>query len=153
LPSPYDADYIANGFDDPYHENPKIPAIFEDFVAWKTGRNGAISERTGAVVFKNFKIADSRIAGIEISSIEDIGAYDYVYVDGGMIIGNTELNDEDGVLSGSTVWGFIGPREEYFTLDGTSFYNFDFQGSAAIGTCSHCFHPASTDSGGRTMRV
>jgi hypothetical protein len=37
------------------------------------------------------------------------------------------------------------------TLDGISFYNFADSGSAAIGTCSHCFHPASTDSGGRTM--
>ena len=31
------------------------------------------------------------------------------------------------------------------------FYNFDFNGSAAIGGCSHCFHPAATDSGARTV--
>lgn len=39
------------------------------------------------------------------------------------------------------------------TVDGTAFYNFDFNGSGAIGTCSHCFHPAATDSGGRTLSV
>lgn len=32
------------------------------------------------------------------------------------------------------------------------FYNFDFNDAAAIGTCSHCFHPASTDSGARTVK-
>jgi hypothetical protein len=31
------------------------------------------------------------------------------------------------------------------------FYNFDLAGKAAIGSCSHCFHPASTDSGARTV--
>jgi hypothetical protein len=38
-------------------------------------------------------------------------------------------------------------------LDGVSFYNFADSDSAAIGTCSHCFHAASTDSGSRTMTV
>lgn len=70
-----------------------------------------------------------------------------------MIIGNTGVNDDDGILSGRTTWGFIGPRHEYLTVDGVSFYNFDFANSAAIGTCSHCFHPAATDSGGRTLQV
>jgi len=32
-----------------------------------------------------------------------------------------------------------------------SFYGFDVGGKAAIGSCSHCFHPASTDSGARTV--
>lgn len=49
-----------------------MPAVFEDLIAWKCGRNGAITERTGAVVFKNFRIADSGIAGIEFSVIEGV---------------------------------------------------------------------------------
>lgn len=61
------------------------------------------------------------------------------------------MNDADGMIEASTVWGFIGPRTEYMTIRNTKFYNFDFEGSAAIGTCSHCFHPAATDSGTRTM--
>lgn len=68
-----------------------------------------------------------------------------------MIIGNSRVNDADGMIEASTVWGFIGPRTEYMTIRNTKFYNFDFEGSAAIGTCSHCFHPAATDSGTRTM--
>jgi len=59
LSSPYDADYLEAGFDDPYHENPKIPAIFEDYTGWKCGFNAAITERTGSVIFRNFKIADN----------------------------------------------------------------------------------------------
>jgi hypothetical protein len=68
-----------------------------------------------------------------------------------LIVGNTGLNDEDGVIEGNTIWGFIGPRSEYFKIKDTMFYNFNFSSSAAIGTCSHCFHPATTDSGSRTM--
>jgi hypothetical protein len=31
------------------------------------------------------------------------------------------------------------------------FFNFDFNNAAALGSCSHCFHPAATDSGARTV--
>lgn len=34
-----------------------------------------------------------------------------------------------------------------------TFYNYDFNGAAALGDCSHCFHPAATDSGARTYTV
>jgi len=132
--------------------NPKVPSTFENMLAWKCGRNGAITERTGAVTFKNFKIADSGIAGIEFSVIEGVADGD-ANIKGGIVVGNTYLNDDDGVIKNRTVWGYIGPRTENFTMSGVSFYNFDFQKSAAIGTCSHCFHPASTDSGGRTFTV
>jgi len=151
-PSAIDGDYLAKGKDDPFWLNPKVPSTFENMLAWKCGRNGAITERTGAVTFKNFKIADSGIAGIEFSVIEDVADGD-ANVKGGIVVGNTYLNDDDGVIKNRTVWGYIGPRTENFTMSGVSFYNFDFQKSAAIGTCSHCFHPASTDSGGRTFTV
>ena len=36
-------------------------------------------------------------------------------------------------------------------MHNVSFYNFDVAGKAAIGSCSHCFHPAATDSGARTV--
>jgi len=32
-----------------------------------------------------------------------------------------------------------------------AFYNFDLNNQAALGSCSHCFHPAATDSGARTI--
>ena len=62
-------------------------------LAWKCGRNGAITERTGAVTFKNFKIADNAIAGIEFSMIESVADGDASVI-GGIIVGNTYLNDD-----------------------------------------------------------
>ena len=47
--------------------------------------------------------------------------------------------------------GLITPRTENFTVDSVKFYNYDWFGIAAIGGCSHCFHPAATDSGARTV--
>jgi hypothetical protein len=56
-------------------------------------------------------------------------------------------------LAKTTTWGLIGPRTENFTVYDLRFYNFNFSESAALGTCSHCWHPAATDSGGRTFKV
>lgn len=47
--------------------------------------------------------------------------------------------------------GIITPRSENFSVNNVRFYNFDRAGKAAFGSCSHCFHPASTDSGARTI--
>ena len=55
------------------------------------------------------------------------------------------------VASVEVTRGIITPRTENFTVDSVKFYNFDWKGSAAISGCSHCFHPASTDSGARTV--
>ena len=63
-------------------------------LAWKCGKNGAITEKTGAVSFKNFKIADVGIAGIEFSLIESVADGD-ANVSGGIIVGNTYLNADD----------------------------------------------------------
>lgn len=46
----------------------------------------------------------------------------------------------------------IGPRTENFRVENTRFFNFDWKKSAALSSCSHCFHPAATDSGARTIR-
>ena len=61
--------------------------------AWKCGSNGAISEKTGAVEFIDFKIADNGYAGIEFSLIEEVDGYAKVV--GGIVVGNTFLNDDD----------------------------------------------------------
>jgi hypothetical protein len=134
--------------DDPFHANPLITANFYDLVAWKNKRNGAITERTGDVRFHNFKTADNILAGIEFSLTNN--AADYMAgVYGGLVVGKTS-NTED-VLEQKSPHGIITPRTENFTIDGTKFYNFNWKEAAALGTCSHCFHPASTDSGARTM--
>ena len=68
--SPYDEEYLEKGETDPYWQNPPITAVYEDFVAWKCGKDGAITERTGAVIFKDMRVADTGFSGIEFSVIE-----------------------------------------------------------------------------------
>jgi len=133
-----------------YVSNPPIVAEFHNLVSWKNGRNGAIAERVGAVQFHNFKTADNVLAGIEFSLTEDI-IDDYAKVVGGVIIGRT-ANSQAEIDIGSP-HGIITPRTEGFRIEGTKFYNYDWNNAAALGTCSHCFHPAATDSGARTVRV
>lgn len=118
-------------------------------------------------MFKNFKVADFGDSGIEYSEMENV-KNGYGYVKDAVIVGKTGLNDFDtrspGKFEYGHIHGIIGPRTEYFSVDGASFYNFNneveavasFAGaldSAALGTCSKCFHDAATDSGGRTMHT
>jgi|GEM_PF-4111341 hypothetical protein len=43
-----------------------------------------------------------------------------------MVIGNTGLNNDDGILGTQKVWGIITPRTEGMTVENVKFYNFDF---------------------------
>ena len=47
--------------------------------------------------------------------------------------------------------GIITARSENMTVDSAKFFYFDWDGSAALGGCSHCFHSSATDSGARTV--
>ncbi len=55
------------------------------------------------------------------------------------------------VAAVTTTRGIITARSENMTVDGARFFYFDWDGSAALGGCSHCFHSSSTDSGARTV--
>ena len=68
-----------------------------------------------------------------------------------MVIGRTE-NSQEEIDIGSP-HGIITPRTENFSIEGTKFYNYNWNNAAGLGTCSHCFHAAATDSGARTVRV
>lgn len=143
--------YDASTPDDPYHANPVIEANFYNMISYKNGRNGAIVERVGAIRLHNFKVADNLEAGIEWSLSEDV-VDGYASVEGGLIVGRSP-NTEDILDNSPSVMGFVGPRTEGLRVNGLKFYNFDFPGlSAAISTCSHCFHDNATDSGARTVR-
>jgi len=102
----------------------------------------------GAVRFENIKTADNRLAGIEIevdANLEEKMAY----VDGALIVGRTENNMESDVGSPR---GIITPRTDKWWVMNVRFYNFNFGEAAALGSCSHCFHPAATDSDCRTIK-
>ncbi len=51
----------------PYEDNKPIPAILKDNTVWKCKFNGIIGELLGDVRFINTKVADNKVAGIEIS--------------------------------------------------------------------------------------
>ena len=133
--------------DDPYWRNPVIPAKFYRATSWKNGKNGAIAERVGAVEFIDFKTADNKVAGIEVSVSSDM-IDGYTKIVDALVVGRS--SNADSSTLNSSPHGIITPRTENFTIDGARFYNFDFAGAAALGDCSHCFHGASTDSGART---
>ena len=59
----------------------------------------------------------------------------------------------DEYIDGAFPRGVITARTENFLVQNTRFYNFNWNDAAAFGTCSHCFHPAATDSGARTVTV
>ena len=113
--------------------------------------------------FINFKTADNILAGMEFSLTEDI-IDGYAKIIGGVVIGRTSNTDE--ALDAAHPHGIITPRSENFSIEGTRFFNFNWSNwgldernkeneeeielhAAALGTCSHCFHPAATDSGAR----
>ena len=65
--------YDPTNTTDPWHQNPPITAHFYGLTSWKNGRNGAIASKVGDVRFHDFKVADNRLAGIEVSVCDDYG--------------------------------------------------------------------------------
>jgi hypothetical protein len=75
-------------------------------------------------------------------------------ISGGFVVGRSENNDAE--LDAGSPSGIITPRSEGFTVKDTKFYNFkkdDQNFGQALSTCSQCDHPASTDSGARTVTL
>lgn len=72
------------------------------------------------------------------------------FIDGALVIGRTTNTEHD--LDIAMPHGIITARSENFEVHNVDFYNFNWETAAAIGTCSHCFHDAATDSGARTVR-
>jgi hypothetical protein len=140
--------YDENVPSDPYWQNPPITANFYDFTGWKNSRNGAIAEKVGDVRFINFKTADNLKAGIEFSLTAEFGD-DMAQINGALIIGKS--SNTDGKIESASPYGIITPRTENFQVKNVKFFNFNFNNAAALGSCSHCFHGASTDSGARTV--
>lgn len=132
---------------DPYWQNPPITAHFVNVTSWKNGRNGVIVNRVGAICLENIKAADNLLAGIEFE-IANSHILGYANVCSALVIGHTENADEYTMTSEAQ--GLIGARSEGLTFSNVSFYNFNAENMSCIGSCSHCFFDASTDSGART---
>ena len=81
---------------------------------------------------------------MEFSETQYVPLDDYTKVVGGLVVGKSANGVESDILNASP-HGIIGPRSEWFGIEGTKFYNFNFNDAAALGDCSHCWHTASTD--------
>jgi hypothetical protein len=68
-----------------------------------------------------------------------------------LVIGQSQNAEDATMQSGSR--GIISARTENFQIHDVKFFNFAGDSQAAFGTCSHCFHPAATDSGARTITL
>jgi hypothetical protein len=83
-----DSNPSAPGF--PYPSNPVIPAIYQDYTGWKNVEVGAIAEKTGAVEWRNFKVADNLYSGLEWSMVDSaIKADGFSKIDGALVIGRS----------------------------------------------------------------
>jgi hypothetical protein len=136
--------------EDPYHKNPLITANYIGTTAYKCARNGIIGDRLGDVRFIDSKVADNKLAGIEVSIVQEVKD-DKCQVRNALIIGKSANTEPE--LEIFSPHGIICPGSENFVVRGAKFFNFDFNNAAALGTCSHCMHPAATDSGTRTSKV
>lgn len=65
----------------------------------------------------------------------------------GLVVGKTENTEES--LDQASPHGVITAQKENFQVHNVKFYNYNFNSAAGLGSCSHCHHPASTDSGSR----
>jgi hypothetical protein len=133
---------------DPWHKNPPITANFHGFTGWKNGRNGFIAEKIGDVRMHNFKVADNLLAGLEVSVAGFYGDY-MAQINNALVVGRTS-NTEALLDAAPAVRGFIGPGSDNFYITGLRFFNFNWNDAGCLGSCSHCYHGASTDSGART---
>lgn len=85
--------------DDPWSYNPTIPAIFEDFTAFKCRRNGLIGEDVGDLRFKNFKVADVLMSGLEVTFREFSAPFTTTRIENALLVGKSE--NSSGVTTGS----------------------------------------------------
>lgn len=139
--------YDENTPDDPWHNNRPITANFDGFTGWSNNRNGAIAFKVGDVRLNNFKVADNLLAGIEFE-ITDAFGREMARVNNALVVGRT--NNTHPLIEAATSRGIIAPRSDDFLIENSRFYNWDWGESAAFGSCSHCWHLSSTDSGART---
>jgi hypothetical protein len=135
-----------NALADPFSENPPVEAVYQNFVGWRNLRDTVIGERLGAVVFRNIKSFDNKRAGIEISD-SDYSPLGSLLIDNALLVGVT-ADQASNSAAYTAIRGIITPKKDNLKVQNVRFHNYG-TGHTAIETCSHCEHPAATDSGGR----
>jgi hypothetical protein len=113
-----------NNLTDPYHKNPPLIANFYDFTGWKNNRDGAITNKVGAVKFNGFKVADNREAGIQFEMTHEFYGGEYAGVYDSLVIGRT--NNTEKLLERAKPRGIVTSRTNGFTVKNVRFWNWDW---------------------------
>ena len=103
--------YDPTNPDNPYPENPIIPAEYHNLVSYKNRRDGAIVERAGAIQWHGFKTADNGEVGMEFSTVKET-ADGFAMIKDGVVIGRTE--NTELILDRLSPVGIKNPRTENF---------------------------------------
>ena len=108
-----------------------------------------ITERVGAVEFIDFKATDNKETCIMFFDTSSVALQGYTFVENALCVGRS--SNTENAMNLSSPFGIHGPKSEYFSIHNSKFYNYDFNSAAALSDCAHCWHPASTDMGARTI--
>uniref|UniRef100_A0A8C5F806 PKHD1 like 1, tandem duplicate 1 n=1 Tax=Gadus morhua TaxID=8049 RepID=A0A8C5F806_GADMO len=122
------------------------PAVFRGLTVWNCEK-GAEWVNAGALQFSGFLMANNEKAGVEAKRIRPWAVRDFGE-EGGATLSNSTMVGHVGALNGAgweyrTRRGVIAPFDDGMSVIGTTFVNFDRNGSAAIGvttvdgTCVH----------------
>lgn len=145
---------VYSDFDtnDWFEKNPPVPAVFENFLAFKNFENGLMAEHIGSVEFRNFIIVDSRLSGIQISQT-NFTRQDEAKVNGAVIIGVSIGNADNDTTRYNNSVGFTTPRTDNLLINNVSFYNFKSSyNMSAFKSCSKCWHFKLKITGGKTTK-
>ena len=104
-----------------YKTNKPLTANFERLTSYKNGRNGAIAELVGDIRFTDFKVADNKLAGMEISKPGEV-VDGLTQISGGLALG-CSLNAEPEFMKTSK--GIITGQRENLSVKNVKFYKFD----------------------------
>ena len=123
--------------DDWFIDNRGIKAVFSGFISFSNKDNGVLAEYLGNVEFNNFFIADSYIAGIQISDTQ-MTYIDGMKVSGCLIIGYS-LNINNNYEIHNNAMGLITPRTDNLYVSNVTFFNFTATcHMRALLSCSKC---------------
>lgn len=120
--------------DDESKWNMPVTANFNNLVAWKNGRNGAMAGYVGDVRFNNFKTADNVLAGMEMHYLLLKNIDDHARIENAYVVGQSE--NSEPLVDNASPAGIITPRTEGFQINTAKFANFDFRNAAALKDCS-----------------
>lgn len=123
-----------NSLLDPWSTNPSIQNTFSNYLLYRCGEAGLLSEETGNTIFDNFTISDSGISGIQFHLTNY--SKELVVVQNSVVVGRS-TNNGLPLANLSSSFGVITPRSDGFKMSHINFYHFPSVMSV-FKSCSIC---------------